>query len=209
MDKSILKKLSYGVYIISTKDNNKLFGCIANSVMQINSNTIAISLNKNNDTTKAILNTKKLAINILDINTDIDIINTFGFKKSLEYNKYESINYTLDDNIPIISNTCGYIIGNVYNVVDVDSHIIVLINIEKMINNSLEEVMTYNYYQTELKGKTNKSAPTYQEDKITSNKHVFVCKICGYRYETDLEELPDDFKCPMCGVGKEYFEKLQ
>ena len=32
---------------------------------------------------------------------------------------------------------------------------------------------------------------------------AFVCKVCGYVYEED--ELPDDFTCPMCGVGKENF----
>ena len=32
------------------------------------------------------------------------------------------------------------------------------------------------------------------------------CKICGYVYEG--ETLPDDFRCPVCGQGKEEFEKL-
>lgn len=34
---------------------------------------------------------------------------------------------------------------------------------------------------------------------------AFVCKVCGYVHEAD--ELPDDFVCPMCGVGKENFEE--
>ena len=46
MDKSVLKNLSYGVYIISAKDENNLVGCVVNSIMQINTNTIAISINK-------------------------------------------------------------------------------------------------------------------------------------------------------------------
>ena len=32
------------------------------------------------------------------------------------------------------------------------------------------------------------------------------CSICGYIYEGD--ELPDDFVCPICGVGKEKFELI-
>ena len=35
MDTSILRKLSYGVYVISTWDNGRPTGCTANSVMQI------------------------------------------------------------------------------------------------------------------------------------------------------------------------------
>ena len=55
MDKSILKKLSYGMYIITSKEQDLLVGCVANSIMQINSDTIAISLNNDNYTTKVIL----------------------------------------------------------------------------------------------------------------------------------------------------------
>jgi len=48
----------------------------------------------------------------------------------------------------------------------------------------------------------------------------YVCKVCGYIYDpkkgdstsgiapgTALEDLPDDWVCPECGVGKEQFEK--
>ena len=32
----------------------------------------------------------------------------------------------------------------------------------------------------------------------------WVCSVCGYIYEG--EELPDDFVCPVCGVGPDKFE---
>ena len=34
---------------------------------------------------------------------------------------------------------------------------------------------------------------------------AFVCKVCGYVHEVD--ELPDDFTCPMCGVVASNFEE--
>ena len=40
----------------------------------------------------------------------------------------------------------------------------------------------------------------------------FVCTVCGYVYdpaENDgvaFENLPDDYTCPLCGVGKDMFE---
>ena len=41
----------------------------------------------------------------------------------------------------------------------------------------------------------------------------FKCKICGYVYDEDVEwtpfaDLPDDFKCPMCGASKDLFEEV-
>lgn len=38
--------------------------------------------------------------------------------------------------------------------------------------------------------------------------HHFQCTTCGYVYETEEEELPDDFICPVCGAGKEAFTQI-
>lgn len=48
------------------------------------------------------------------------------------------------------------------------------------------------------------------------------CSVCGYVYDpkegdpeneidpgTSFEDLPDDWFCPNCGVGKEFFEKME
>ncbi len=45
------------------------------------------------------------------------------------------------------------------------------------------------------------------------NDKKYMCKICGWIYdpaENDgiaFEDLPDDWRCPVCGVGKEDFEE--
>ena len=39
----------------------------------------------------------------------------------------------------------------------------------------------------------------------------YICTICEYVYDPELgtsfEDLPDDWVCPLCGVGKDEFEK--
>ena len=37
----------------------------------------------------------------------------------------------------------------------------------------------------------------------------YVCDVCGYEYDGDIpfEQLPDDYVCPLCGVGKDQFSK--
>ncbi len=50
----------------------------------------------------------------------------------------------------------------------------------------------------------------------------YVCNVCGYIYDeaagdgdagiapgTKFEDLPDDFVCPLCGVGKEDFSPVE
>lgn len=44
-----------------------------------------------------------------------------------------------------------------------------------------------------------------EEDASGEGKHRYVCKVCGYVYEGD--ELPADYKCPLCGAGPEYFRQ--
>ena len=44
------------------------------------------------------------------------------------------------------------------------------------------------------------------EDASGEAKHRYVCKVCGYVYEGD--ELPADYKCPLCGAGAEYFRQV-
>lgn len=41
----------------------------------------------------------------------------------------------------------------------------------------------------------------------------YICTVCHYVYEPAennniaFEDLPEDYVCPLCGVGKELFEK--
>ena len=44
-----------------------------------------------------------------------------------------------------------------------------------------------------------------EEDASGEAKHRYVCKVCGYVYAGD--ELPADYKCPLCGAGAEYFRQ--
>ena len=49
----------------------------------------------------------------------------------------------------------------------------------------------------------------------------YVCDVCGWEYDplvgdpdngiapgTAFEDLPDDFTCPVCGVGKDQFSQV-
>lgn len=42
-----------------------------------------------------------------------------------------------------------------------------------------------------------------------NNKPVYVCSVCGYEHEGDIADEPDDYKCPLCGMGKEVFQLKQ
>ena len=42
-------------------------------------------------------------------------------------------------------------------------------------------------------------------EEPSGGAHRYVCKVCGYVYEGD--SLPEDYKCPLCGAGADYFRQ--
>lgn len=57
--------------------------------------------------------------------------------------------------------------------------------------------------------------------KTIMNMDKYVCDVCGYVYDpavgdpdngiepgTAFEDLPEDWLCPLCGVGKDEFSKV-
>ena len=204
MDKKVFTDISYGMYIVSCKDE-KNCGCVINTLIQLTNENpiISICLNKKNYTSSIIKKTKKFAVSILSENIDPNIISKFGFQSSNDIDKFEDIFYEEKEGVPILKDSiCGYLICEVINIIDVESHdlfIARVIDTEK--TNDLKP-MTYNYYHEVLKGKAPKKAPTYIEEK--SEEDSWVCDICGYVHKGNL---PDDFKCPICGADLSHFKK--
>lgn len=219
MDKKIFKDISYGMYIVTTKDkDNKNIGCVINTLTQITSENpiITISLNKDNYTNKAIKENKKFAVSILSVNTPKEVIGTFGYYSSQDINKFEKIDYEEKNGIPIIKeNTCGYILVDYIEAIDCNTHDIIIAKVIDVNKETNLEPMTYKYYHEKLKGTSPKNAPTYIEEtnnnKITSSKYK--CNLCGFIYDDSkekikFEDLPDDWKCPLCGATKSQFTKI-
>ena len=82
----------------------------------------------------------------------------------------------------------------VTDIIDCGSHLLFISDVKEAETLSDVPSATYQYYFDHIKPKP--EAP---------KKKGYVCKICGYVYEG--EELPEDFKCPLCGVGKDLFVK--
>lgn len=40
-------------------------------------------------------------------------------------------------------------------------------------------------------------------------KYTFRCTVCGFEVTVDTPELPEDYKCPVCGVGRDKFELVE
>ena len=207
MNNNVLRNISYGVYVISTLDESRATGCIANSVIQVTQNTVAISINHNNFTNQCIKNSKKFAISILGENCDENIIPVFGFQTSKDTDKFKNFETETINGLSIIKNSIGYIICDLKNCFETETHTIFL---GKIIDGDIlntGNVMTYAYYHKVKKGTSPKNAPTYiKEESANSNEIAYRCSICGYIHNGDLTKEPDSFVCPVCKQPKSVFE---
>ena len=195
-NKKITRKISQGMYVLTTMDG----GCVVDAVSQVSAGDqplIAVAVMKTNYTNELIKNNKKFAISVLGMDVDMEIVKTFGFNSMRDINKFENGEFEAVDNINVIKNSLGYMVCDVVDMIDNETHTLF---IGKMYEGDVyqdKEVMTYAYYQ-EHKDELLKV-------KTEEGKTAWVCNLCGYVYYG--EELPDDFVCPICGVGKENFSK--
>ncbi len=212
MNKNILRNLSYGVYVVSTLNGEKPTGCIANSAMQVTHDTIAVSINHENFTNECIKKAGKFAISILGVDVNDNIIPVFGFTSGRDRNKFENVESEEIDGLNVISDSTGYIVCDVINTMETETHTIFLGRIIDGDTLKDQIPMSYAYYHKVKKGNSPKAAPTFIEDtpkpEAENSKPRYKCTICGYIYEGDLTKEPDDYVCPLCKQGKEKFIKI-
>ncbi|MEG1989694.1 MAG: flavin reductase [Clostridia bacterium] len=203
MDKTLLFKIPYGVYLVTSENSNEMAGCIINTTIQITDEPshLVMSINKNSHTAQTIVKSKKCIIGMLSENCDLNIIEHFGNISGNIENKFKSdylkdISYDMKDNIIYFKKdfVCN-LICTVKEIIDCDSHYLFVLNlIETIAINKEDKLMTYEMYRN-LK---------------TKNKDTYICRICHYVYDGNISftQLPDDYICPICGKGKDFFEKI-
>lgn len=210
MNSNIFRSLSYGVYVISTMDQERPTGCIVNSIMQITASpaTVAASINHDNYTNPCIVKNGLFACSILSEQSDPSLIGEFGFCSGKDTDKFDGVDYEMVEGMPVLKDSCGYFICEVTDTMETETHTVFLGNvIEAEVYEHAADAMTYAYYHKVIKGKAPKNAPTYlpePEERVSK----WVCQICGYVYEGG-EELPAGFICPVCGQGADKFKKIE
>jgi len=226
LDSKALYKISYGLYIITSKKGEQINGQIANTVFQISSDpaTVAISINKQNLTNEFIRESKVFGVSILAQDAPLSLVGQFGFKSGRDADKFQGISYkTGASGVPII--TEHVLVGleaEVINEVDAGTHHIFIGRLTEAEVFSDSEPMTYAYYQQAKRGSVPPTAPTFvpKPAEGTEKMDNYVCDLCGYVYDaaqgdpdngvapgTPFEQLPDDWTCPICGAGKDQFSK--
>ena len=205
MDNKAMYKLSYGLFVLTAKDEVKANGCITNTAIQVASepNQISFAVNKANYTHDMIMKTKKANISVISEKADFELFKHFGFQSGRDVDKFADFTdcKTADNGIPYITRGINaYFSIDIKQTVDLGSHTLFIGEPTAMEVLDAAASATYCYYQEHIKPKPEAVGTT------PSGQTVWRCKICGYEYVG--EELPDDFICPICKHPASDFEKV-
>ncbi len=194
---NITWKITQGMYVLTTDGG----GCIVDSVSQVSGGDeplISVAVMKKNLTNELLKKSGRFGLSVLGLESDAQTIKTFGFQSGRDVDKFSQCTLLDENGIKVIPDALGYMICNVVETIENETHTVF---IGRMIEGDIlneGEPMSYGYYQAH-------KAEILDSGKAQKSRG-FRCKLCGYVYEGD--ELPADYKCPICGVGADMFERL-
>jgi ferric-chelate reductase [NAD(P)H] len=165
IDLKALQSLSYGLYIVTSRLEDKLNGQIVNTAIQVAGNPpcIAVSVNKNNLTHEYITKSGMFAVSVLDESTPMTFIGLFGFRSGRDVDKFAQVLFKVGiyDNPIVTEHTLAVMEAKVRTHVDVGTHTIFVGEVvsAEFLKDGIP--LTYKFYHEVKKGKSPKNAPTY------------------------------------------------
>lgn len=197
--------LSYGLFVLTTREGEKDNGCIINTGMQVTTdpNRIVFAVNKSNYTHDMLMKSKRFTLSVVSEEAEFSLFQHFGFQSGREVDKFDGFADAVRGENEVLRPTKGvnaWINGWVVSTVDLGSHTLFLADVVDGDVVSSAPSATYAYYQSHIK-------PKPQAPAAPNGKKRWVCKVCGYIYEGDV--LPADFICPLCKHPASDFEELK
>lgn len=212
MNPLVLNTFTYGMYAIGVKGDKYPSASIINSVTRVGhgkTERLAVSLNAGSYTAKCIEKTGLFSLSVLSEDTSASAIGALGLVSGNHTKKLENIKHkVLEEGVPVIKeNTCCWFLCEVESKTKAGDQLLYIGKIIAGSEKSIGKPMTYDYYINNLGGITPKNSPLFIDkvQKIHHDGESFICSVCGYVYndpDFSFEELPDNWQCPICRMGK-------
>lgn len=227
MDLKALYKLSYGMYIVTSRSGDLVNGQIANTVFQVSAEppTVAVSINRQNLTWEYIKESRVFTVSVLDQDTPLSFIGQFGFKSGRDGDKFAGVRTRRGQTgAPVVlDHAAAYLEARVTAQIDVSTHTVFIGEILDAGILIGKPVMTYAFYHQIKRGDTPPASPVYikEQPAVQTKLATYRCSVCGWEYDPEIgdpdggiapgtafEEIPDSWTCPVCGAAKSDFEKI-
>jgi flavin reductase (DIM6/NTAB) family NADH-FMN oxidoreductase RutF len=167
IDRRAFRDLSYGLYIVTSRDNDRINGQVVNTVIQVTSDPprVAVIINTQNLTHEFITKSRVFGVIVLAESAPLSFFGPFGFRSGRDFDKFAKVSYQKGTTgCPLLTeHTLSVLEVAVSEQVAMGTHTIFVGPV--VASQVLREgaPLTYHYYHTVLKGKSSKNAPTYIE----------------------------------------------
>ena len=213
----ILSSLSYGMYAIGVKDEDRVSACIVSAVFQVcgSPNAVAVCLSHDNYSSECVKKNGLFTISVLSEDTSGAVIGALGFNSGRDADKLRNVRHrVLEEGLPVVKeNTCCWFLCKVIESIETPTHTVFIGEVTAGSESAKGKPMTYEFYRRVVKGRAPRNAPFYREEDSEAERNEaenWVCAVCGYLYNdayVPFEELPDDWACPICGAPKSAFRR--
>jgi flavin reductase (DIM6/NTAB) family NADH-FMN oxidoreductase RutF len=168
-DRRAFRDLSYGLYIVTSLDGERLNGQIVNTVIQVTSEParVAVIINKQNLTHEFISQSGLFGVSVLAESAPMTFLGPFGFRSGREVDKLSQVQYKLGvTGCPLVlDHALSLLEARVIDQIDLGTHTIFIGDVVNAEVLKEGRPLTYRYYQESLKGKAPATAPTYNPAK--------------------------------------------
>ena len=166
VERGVFRDLSYGLYIVTSKDEGRLNGQVVNTVIQVTSEPprVAVIINKKNLTHEFILNSKVFSASVLEESTPMIFLGPFGFRSGWDVDKLSKVDFKEGmTGCPLITeHALSVLEAEVVDQIDLGTHTVFIGNVVSSEILKKGSPLTYQYYHQVLKGKSPPNAPTYE-----------------------------------------------
>jgi len=166
VERGVFRDLSYGLYIVASKDEGRLNGQVVNTVIQVTSEPprVAVIINKKNLTHEFILKSKVFSASVLEESTPMIFLGPFGFRSGRDVDKLSKVDFKEGiTGCPLISEYALSVLeAEVIDQIDLGTHTVFIGNVVSSEILKKGSPLTYQYYHQVLKGKSPPNAPTYE-----------------------------------------------
>jgi rubredoxin len=161
------------------------------------------------------------------------VVANFGFQSARDTAKWDNVPHTVKDGLPLLDGAVAYLRLRVVDRKELSTHTMFICDVIDAENGAnTAKSLIFGDYQATMKaaaaeafkkfketgkppsGTANASAANAAAANAATAPGVetakWTCLICGYVYDDEVpfEDLPDDWKCPLCGMGKDKFTKV-
>ncbi len=204
MNRKAFQSINYGLFLVGATQEGKYQGCVVNSLHQVTSSMpykFSITLNKSNETYKAVEAAGSFVATVLSKETPKELIDLFGYKSGRAVNKFEGYEVSLDGagNPYLKEYALSRISCRIVEKLDVGNYVLFIGEVQEAEVLGSGSALTLDDYQ-------NATPATATVYRTKQENFGWRCTVCGYIAEK--EELPEGFQCPLCRADRSKFVKL-